>query len=338
MGVQLGKIVSGRTIERGELSGRKIAIDAYNWLYQFLTIIRDRETGEPLKAPDGRITSHISGILYRTARLIETGIKPVWVFDGEPPEFKSVVEERKKIREEARERYEEALKAGKTDELFLAAQQATVLTEDMVNDAKRLIELMGLPVVQAPSEGEAECAFLCSTGKVFATASQDFDSLLFGSPRIVRNLSISERRKVSGMYVKVEPELIELERVLSDLKLTREQLVVVCMLMGTDYNPGIKGIGPKRAVELVRKFKDPTEVFSAVDWDSQFEGKTVEPEKILNFFLHPPVSDAEIKFRKPDENGLLEMLVGEMGFSEERVRKVLEILSKPVQTSLSVFG
>ncbi|MEM7815770.1 MAG: flap endonuclease-1, partial [Candidatus Aenigmatarchaeota archaeon] len=247
MGVSLSGLVLGKEISIEELRGKRIAIDANNTLYQFLSTIRDRFTGEPLRDSNGEITSHLSGLFYRTAKLVEEGIEPVFVFDGEPPEFKrETIENRVHIREEAKRKWEEALEKGEIEKVKTYAQGAARLTDDMVEESKNLLEYMGVPWVQAPSEGEAEASFLAKKGTVWAAGSQDWDSLLFGAPRLVRNLTISGRRKVARKekYVVVSPELVELDSVLKSLGITNEQLILIGILVGTDYNMGgVKGFG-----------------------------------------------------------------------------------------------
>ncbi len=326
MGVNLGKIVPKKEIELQELSGKVIAIDAYNMLYQFLTTIRDRMTGEPLKDHKGRITSHLSGLFYRTTNFVEAGLKPVFVFDGKPPEFKKkTLEMREEAKKKALEKWLEALEAGEEAKTY--AQAAALLTDDMVNDAKTLLKLMGIPFVQAPSEGEAQAAFMVAKGDAWASASQDYDSLLFGSPRLVRNLSITGKRKLprKEVYIEIKPELIVLDDLLKELGITREQLIVMGILIGTDYNPdGIKGIGPKKALELVKKYKTLEAVIRHVNWNFDVDAKD-----IYNFFLNPPVTeDYTLSWEEPDEEGLIKFMVDEHDFSEERVKKALNKLKQ----------
>lgn len=326
MGVNLGELIPRKEIELIDLSGKKIAIDAYNQIYQFLSIIRDKTTGEPLRDSKGRPTSHLSGLFYRTAKIIETGIKPVFVFDGEPPSFKKkTIEEREKRKEEAEEKLKEALEKG---EAAITYAQATArVTEEIVEESKKLLRLMGIPVVQAKSEGEAQCAFMVRKGDVFASASQDYDSLLFGSPKLVRNLSLTGKRKLprKEVYVEVKPELIELDNVLKTLKISRQQLIIMGILIGTDYNPGgVKGIGPKKALEIARRIKNPETIKKMVKWEFD-----VEPEEIFNFFMNPPVTEKyEIKWEKPKREELIKFMVEEHDFSYERVKKTLDSLEK----------
>ncbi|HEY9247084.1 MAG TPA: flap structure-specific endonuclease, partial [Candidatus Methanoperedens sp.] len=188
MGVDLGDLFEKKEIEISELKGKVIAIDAFNALYQFLSIIRQRD-GTPLMDSHGEITSHLSGFLYRTTNLVEEGIKPVFVFDGEPPSFKAAtIEERKKIRALAMEKWEEAKALGSEDVLKFA-QASSQIKGNMIEDAKRLLGFMGFPVVQAPSEGEAQASFMVQNNDAYAVGSQDYDALLFGAPVVVRNLT-----------------------------------------------------------------------------------------------------------------------------------------------------
>ncbi len=330
MGVQLKNLLVKQEVSMEELKGRRIAIDAFNWIYQFLSIIRDRYTQQPLRNSEGKITSHISGIFYRTAKLIENGIKPVWVFDGKSPDFKIVAEKRKEIKENAKKRLEEAMAKGDMEEARIAAQQTATLTTEMIEESKMVLKAMGVPVVQAPSEGEAQCAYLCMTGKVYAVSSQDADSLLFGAPRLLRNLSITGKRKVPRKmtYVKINPEIIELKKLLSSLNISREQLVILGMLVGTDFNPGISGIGPKRALELVKREKSLENVLSKIEWEKQFEHEVIPAEKIYNFFVNPPVSETGIEYPSLNKQELEELMVHKFEFSKERVEKTIKLLEQ----------
>jgi len=337
MGVDISSLVAGRPVELVELSGRHIAVDAFNILYQFLAIIRDRMTGEPLRDSQGRVTSHLSGLLYRTSNLIEAGIKPVFVFDGKPPEFKhATVEERKAAREEAKRKWEEAKERGEPAMKY--AQAASRLTDEMIESAKQLLDYLGVPHLQAASEGEMQCAYMCKTGDVWAAASQDFDALMTGSPRLVRNLSISGRRKVpkKETYIEVKPEIIELDKILEGLGVTQEQFIIMGILIGTDYSPGVKGVGPKTALQLVKEHRTLEEVLKNVEWESE-----VDAESVFQFLLNPAVKKDyknKLVWEEPDYGKLAEFMVEEHDFSRERVQKVIDRLQaateKGTQSSL----
>ncbi|HIP65548.1 MAG TPA: flap endonuclease-1 [Pyrodictium sp.] len=331
MGVNIREIIPKdaiREIVLEELRGKIVTIDAYNALYQFLTAIRQPD-GTPLMDSKGRITSHLSGLFYRTINLMEHGIKIVYVFDGKPPEMKYIeIERRKKVKSEAVKKYEEAIKAGKLEEARRYAQMASKLTDEMVEDAKKLLDAMGVPYVQAPAEGEAQAAHMARKGDAWSAASQDYDALLFGAPRLVRNLAISGRRKLprKNVYIELKPELIELEKVLKALNITREQLILIGIIIGTDYNPdGVKGIGPKTALKMVKAYKDPYKLLKNLP-RTEFP---IDPEKIFNYFLNPPVTDNyKLEWHEPNEKRIYELLVVEHDFSPERVKNAIERLKK----------
>jgi flap endonuclease-1 len=324
MGVNLGDLVPKTPVDLDNLCGKKIAIDAYNALYQFLAIIRQPD-GTPLKDHSGMITSHLSGLFYRTCNLIEKGIKAVYVLDGMAPALKEAeIKRRSKVKEEAQIRYEKALTEGKAEEARTYAQMTSRLKDYMADDSKRLLKCMGVPWVQAPSEGEAQAAYLAKKGDTDYCASQDFDSLLFGAPMLLRNLTISGRRKLprKKVYVEVVPEIVEMRRLLNELEITHEQLIDIGILIGTDFNPdGVKGIGPKTALKLIKKHGSLEEALHEIQ-EVEFPA---EPRVIKEIFLHPRVTDNYVlPWRDPDLEETVNFLCNEKDFSEDRVRKALE--------------
>jgi flap endonuclease-1 len=318
------------TIKLEDLSGKSIAIDAYNALYQFLAIIRQPD-GTPLKDSTGRVTSHLSGLLYRTSNLVEIGIKPIYVFDGVPPTLKEVeIKRRKKVKEEALVRYERAITEGKTEEARMYAQATSHLKDYMAEDSKKLLDLMGIPWVQAPSEGEAQAAHVARRGDADYCASQDYDSLLFGAPRLARNITISGRRRLpsKNVFIEVTPEVVELKDVLSACVISYEQLIDVGILIGTDYNPdGIKGLGPKTALKLIKEYGNIDIALPHLK-NAEFP---VEHQKIRDIFLNPEVTDNyRIEWKEPDAQGVVDFLCRQRDFSEDRVRKALEKMQKGI--------
>ncbi len=322
MGVNLRDLLSFQQLGLKELSGRIIAIDAMNTLYQFLSIIRQPD-GASLMDSKGNVTSHLSGIFYRTINLLEAGIKPVYVFDGKPPELKSgTVEERRRIRKEATKMWGEALERGDLEEARKFAQASAKLTDEMVEESKKLLDAMGVPHVQAPSEGEAQASYMARRGDVWGVASQDYDSLLYNSPYLVRNLTISGRRKLprKNIYVKVEPELVTLDENLRSLGITREQLIGIGILLGTDYNEGAKGVGVKTALKLIKEK-------GSIERVVEEEKLEIDPpvEQIKQLFLKPEITDNyEIRWEPVDKNQVFSILVDEHDFSRDRVQKGLE--------------
>ncbi len=340
MGVNLKELIPQEAVrvvgDLRELKGKVVAIDAYNALYQFLAAIRQPD-GTPLKDRQGRVTSHLSGLFYRTINFMEAGIKPVYVFDGKPPELKAKeIAERMSVREEAAKKYAEALSKGDLEAARRYAQMSSRLTNEMVEDAKKLLNAMGVPWVQAPSEGEAQAAHLAKKGDAWAAASQDYDSLLFGAPRLLRNLTISGRRKLprKNVYVEIKPEIIELNTLLRVLNLTREQLIDIAILLGTDYNPsGVKGVGPKTAYRLIRTYGTLEKALKALPGASF----PVPPEKIKELFLNPPVTDEyKVEWREPNLEELMGILVKEHDFSPERVKNAYERLRKAYRENIKV--
>ena len=316
MGVDLGDLLRKKKIEIKDLSGRWVAVDAFNTLYQFLSIIRQKD-GTPLMDSSGRVTSHLSGLLYRTTNLLDEGLKVAFVFDGEPPSFKSeTLQQRSSAREKAEAAWEAARASG--EDGFKYAQASSRLNAEILQDARRLIEAMGLPIVQAPSEGESQAAHMAGRGDVYIVGSQDYDSLLFGAPRVVRNLAITGKRKLprKNIYVDVEPEEIDLEEGLDALGISRKQLVEIGILCGTDFNSGLPRVGPKTALKLIREKGDLESVLK--DQNAEIENYA----EIREFFLHPLVTDDyAIKMSKPNVNKIVSFLVEERDFDAERVEK-----------------
>jgi flap endonuclease-1 len=324
LGVNLRDIVPKAAVKLEDLGGKSIAIDAYNALYQFLAIIRQPD-GTPLKDSTGKVTSHLSGLFYRTSNLMEMGMKPIYVFDGVPPVLKEIeIKRRRQVKVEAAVKYEQALAKGKIAEARMYAQAATSMKDYMENDSKRLISLMGLPWIQAPSEGEAQAAHITKKGNADYCASQDYDSLLFGAPMLLRNVTISGRRKLpsKNVYVDIVPEVIELAKVLKECGITREQLIDVGILIGTDFNPdGIRGLGPKTALKLIRQHGTLENALPYIE-NAKFPA---EPQRIREIFLHPKVTDNyELEWKEPNREGIVDFLCREKDFSEDRVRKALE--------------
>jgi len=324
MGVDLGDIVVAHETPLEEIGGR-VGVDAYNALYGFLANIRQRD-GTPLKDSKGRVTSHLSGLLYRTANLYEAGIKPCYVFDGEPPALKTkTVKERKERRDEAEEAYEEAARRGDEAAMLKHAQQATRLEPPQVETSVALLDALNVPWVEAPSEGEAQAVRMCEDDALDSVGSQDYDALLFGAQTLVRNLTIRGR---GGN--ELTPERIVLEETLEELGLTREELVEVAILVGTDYNEGIHGYGPKTALETVREggFKEAVE-----DHADEFEAEIDEVKKL---FLEPETTgDYTVEWDVPDGDEVVALLCDEHDFSRDRVTDAVErIENATTQSSL----
>ena len=322
MGVALTPIVVKEPLTLEALRGRLLAVDGPAELYQFLALIRLRD-GTPLRDSKGRVTSHLNGLFYRVTRLIaDYGLKLVFVFDGPPPERKRAELAR---RREIRQRYEaerdEALRSGDLAAAYSKSTMTSKLTREMVGEARELLRMMGIPTVQAPSEAEAQAAHMAASGAVWAAGSKDYDSLLFGASRLVRFITISGKEFLPsrGTFRPIEPELIDLERFLQALRITRTQLIDLAILVGTDFNDGVKGIGPKKALKLVQDHgaieRMPEAVRSAVG----------DVDEIRQIYLQPSITDAfDVRFGEPDFGAIVNFLCTEREFSKDRVTAALE--------------
>jgi len=330
MGTKLKDITVKQEIDIPSLKNKSLVVDSYNVLYQFLSTIRMRD-GSLLTDSEGNVTSHLVGLLSRTTYLMDKGLKLAFVFDGKPPALKTAERKRRKeAKIKAQEEYEVAKERGDMETMKKFASRTTVLTKDMVEEAKKLVAALGLPVVQAPSEGEAQAAYMVNQGDIYAEVSQDYDALLFGVPRLVRNLTITERKKMPSKlsYATVKPELIVLKDNLNHLEITQEQLIAMGILIGTDYNiGGIKGIGPKNALKLVKKYgEDFDELFKEAKWKEHFE---MEWQEVFDTIKNIPTSDDyNLEWKGPDEKALYKLLCEEHEFAQERVDNIIKKLTK----------
>lgn len=332
MGVALSNIIESSNISIEELFDKKIAVDALNWIYQFLSIIRQKD-GEALQDSKGRVTSHLSGLFYRNIKLIESGIRPLYVFDGKPTEMKKETnQKRRDIREEAKREWKEALSKGDYEEAKKYAQRSVTITDEILDDSKKLLDALGIQVIQAKTEGEALCSVMAKNNDVYAVATQDYDSLLFGAPRLIRNLSITGKRKRGDSFIEIHPEIFILKDILDKLEIDHDQLILLGILVGTDFNPGgVAGFGPKKALELVKEKKTIKHVFEEIEW-----GFDAEPEKIFSLFKHPDAGHYNIEFKELDKEKVKKILVDEHDFSEERIDNGLKRLeTKADQKSLN---
>ncbi len=299
--------------------GGTAAIDAYNALYQFLSGIRQAD-GAPLMDDQGRVTSHLSGLLFRTANLIEKNITPIYVFDGKPPAFKSkTLDGRRVVREHAKEEWERAVKEGDDAAARKYAMASSRVDAYITDSSKQLLSALGIAWIQAPEEGEAQSAYMAENGDVTFAVSQDYDSLLFGCPTLVRNVTVSGKRKIRGKIISVYPERLSCFEVCSHLGVTREELIQIALLIGTDYNSGVLGVGPKTALKIVKSGGFHDRIGESENAD--------EPERLLDYFMHPKVTrEYTITHASADRDTVMELLCEEHGFTPERVEAGLDRL------------
>lgn len=340
MGTQLSSILITKKSSIEELSGKKLVVDSYNMIYQFLSSIRQQD-GSSLMDSQGNITSHLSGLFFRTTKLMKNNIKLAFVFDGEAPQLKKEEHERRaELKKEAQRKYELAVEKKDLELMKKYASRTSVLTKEMTEESKDLINAIGLPIIQAPSEGEAQAAHMAQKKEFFGLVSQDTDGLLFGSPRIIKNLSISGKRKIAGTtsYETIDPEIIDLDENLNNLGINNDQLIVIAMLCGTDFNiGGIKGIGPKKALDLVKKHRTKFDnLFKEEKWNQFFDYSW---QKVFNTIKDMPFTDDySLHWRQKDTRKIYEILVEKHDFSKNRIENALtEITKKQGQKGLGEF-
>ncbi len=340
MGLPFRDIVTPQELGWDALADRTLAVDAYNAIYQFLATIRQAD-GQPFADPNGATTSHLMGVFYRTTALLSEGVRPVWVFDGKPPELKAgTLRARFQAKEKAAAAWKEALAAGDLETARKKAAATSRLTRPMAEEVQELLRALGVPSVQAPSEGEAQAAVMAARGQVWAAASEDYDSLLFGAPRLVRGLAARGHRGATP-----RAQVIDREKLLATLGISSEELILVGVLVGTDFNEGAKGFGPKRALKLAQEH---------LGWEASLARaglNAAEVAPVAELFRHPDVTDVpSVSFSPPNANSVGEILVVRHGFSEARVTAALgRVQRRPLrpgvtaepkgrQTLLDTFG
>ena len=323
MGFNLSPLIVKQNLTLDDLWGRVLAVDANNLLYQFLSLIRMRD-GRPFTDSSGHVTSHLIGLLLRTTRLVaDFNIRPVFVFDGKPPPEKmGTLQGRRSARDKARREWKDAVERGDLSSAWSKAVRMDSLTHEMQEDAKQVLLLLGIPTVQAPQEGEAQAAHMAKRGDAWAANSRDFDSVLFGAPRLVRYLTISGQEYLPsrGVSRPLIPELIDLTNLLGKLQLTLEQLVDLAILVGTDFNEGVAGVGPKTALKLIKTHgnleKLPTRLSSKLPPNL---------ERLRKLFLHPEVTnDYSVRYSDTNEEGLVKFLCEERSFARDKVNLAIE--------------
>lgn len=330
MGVALTELLIKKGITVESLQGKTLVVDTPMWLYQFLSSIRQRD-GTLLTDSQGNPTSHLVGLFARMLNMHQQNIKLAFVFDGEPPSLKKkVLEQRKKMKKEAEKKYKEAVKVDDEELMKRYGSMTSRLTREMIQEAKELVQACGFPVIEAPSEAEAQAARIVQEDKAFAISTNDADALLFGAPRIIRNLNMAGRRKRTNKlaYETISPDIISLSENLNVLSIDQSQLIALAMLVGTDYNPkGIKGIGPKNALKLVKQFKaDLDSLFKQVKWDDHFDYSW---EQVFDLIKNTKTTEKYLlEWGTVNKDNILKLLVGKHDFSPERINLQLKPLEE----------
>lgn len=328
------------------LNGKKVGIDAYVMIYQMLARVRRAEEGGQEFSFQGNVTSHLIGIFQRCIYLLENGLKVCAIMDGPPVSMKErILQERASRRQEAERLRQEAMEEEDLETADKYAQAAISVTEQILDDSRKLFSLLGIPVVNAVHDAEAQIAQMVRFNVLDACVSQDYDSFAFGAPYVIRNLTVSQKRMIRGKTITVLPEQYYLDKILTGLEITQDQLILAGMLIGTDFNNGVKGVGPKTALKLVKEYPTLEAIkphieakFTADDysWDYYFP---VDPDEIMSYFKNPPYNDvSDPKFGKVDSKGVTHFLVEERGFNRENVEnRMKKVLKMQRQSSLSSF-
>jgi flap endonuclease-1 len=334
MGIkQLSKLIGEhapsaiKEISLEALNGRKIAIDASMQIYQFLVAVRsDGGGGGPsssLTNEAGEVTSHLQGMWYRTLRFVEAGIKPVYVFDGKPPTLKGgELAKRKEAKDKAQKDLAAATEAGNVEDMERFSKRTVHMTKDHIADCMKLIRLMGMPVVEAPCEAEAQCAELAKAGLVYGAASEDMDTLTFGTPKLIRKMFATAESKIPVLE-------FDHKKILDGFEMTNDQFIDVCILAGCDYCDTIKGVAATTAFKLIKQHGNLEEVLKNVDKEKI--PKDVDYDEVRKLFVTPEVTEAskiELKWGEPDREGLIQFLVTERQFNPERINKGIDKLMK----------
>lgn len=331
MGLQIGDLVARKDVKIEELKGKIIAIDAFNAIYQFLSSIRQQD-GTPLMDDKKRVTSHLSGLFYRNISLLSEGVKLIYVFDGEYHILKGKTHDiRNEAKENMKEKYEESKEEGDMEGMRRYSSAFIKLNKEMIEESKELLEAMGIAIVQAPGEGEMQAAELVKMGEAYAVGSQDYDALVVGATRLIQNLTLARQRKTRSGIIYISPEMIEHGRVLNELGIDQDQLICLAILVGSDFNPGgVKGIGPKKALALVKQKKYPAIIFKELEEQGKLDFNWQE---VFEIFKKPNVKKEKPIFKKLDEEKIIDILVKRHDFSLERVQKQLDKLKESKKDS-----
>jgi flap endonuclease-1 len=327
LGVNLTPILKREQTSLKALKSTSFAIDASIEIHQFLALVRKRD-GSLFTDSQGRVTSHLIGLLTRTSRLIaDFDMKPVFVFDGKPnPLKRRTIEIRREARKKAEVEYVEAVSKKDYAKAWSKAVMTGRVTGSVLDDSKRLLTLMGVPWLEALEDAEAQASYMAARGDVWAVGSKDYDCLLYGAPILARYLTLTGREWLPAQKRSrpLIPELIKLSENLALLGITREQLVDLAILVGTDFNQGVRGIGPKKALKLVRDYgsieRMPEEIMSKLKEDVN---------SVRQVFLNPRVREKYVLKRSPpDRDGLVKFLSEERDFNKERVERLIERLMR----------
>ena len=325
MGCNLRDLANAEDTTVEAMRGKRVGIDSFLLAFQFLTTIRDRSPtgdGGPLKSDNGKVVAHLMGFLSRASMMLAKGVKPVFIFDGSHPDLKKdEMDARRAKREQAEADWKAALEVGDFATAQKMAQRCVKYTPEMVEESIEMLTLMGIPAFRAKAEGEAQAAVMAANGQLDAVATQDWDALLYGAPVVIRNLT-SDGSKRMGRVIRAQR--IELSQLLTENELTRDQLIDLAIMIGTDFHPGIKGIGPKTGLKLIKEY-------STIEAVCEAKGKDISDrlDEIREVFRNHPVVEVDDDFLKQgdvDVEGLKKFLVEDRQFSLKRFDNAMDLL------------
>jgi len=258
-----------------DVGGSVVAVDAHNWLYRYLTTTVRFTSDAKYTTADGEEVANLVGVVQGLPKFFEHDLTPVFVFDGSVADLKEdEVAQRREEREKREEKLEAARERGDAEAISRLDSQTQRLTDTILTTTREVFEHLDVPIVDAPAEGEAQAAHMARQGTVDYVGTEDYDALLLGAPLTLRQLTSSG-----------DPELMDFEATLDHHGITWEQLVDAAILMGTDFNPGIDGVGPKTAITLVKEHGDLWGALEARDEHID------HGDRIRAMFLEPTVTD-----------------------------------------------
>ncbi|MFC7185533.1 flap endonuclease-1 [Halorubrum yunnanense] len=309
-----------RDVAFEEIEGSVVAVDAHNWLYRYLTTTVKWTSDEAYTTADGVEVANLIGVVQGLPKFFEHDLIPVMVFDGAVTDLKAdEVADRREKRERAEAKRAAAEERGDAVEAARLEARTQRLTDAIQETTRELLRLLDVPIVEAPAEGEAQCAHMASTGTVDHAGSEDYDTLLFGAPTTLRQLTS-----------KGDPELMDLAATIDELGLDRRGLIDVAMLCGTDFNEGVHGVGPKTAVKAVKEHGD---LWGALDARG---AEIPNADEIRELFADPPATDVDVDVDvNPDVAAARAYVVDEWGVAADEVERGFErIEESQVQTGL----
>ena len=346
MGVKIQDLIIRTPLEISQLAGKTMAIDGPNIIFSLFSFSYKNQQFDltnTMTDRTQRVISHLYGLLYRVNFFYHKKILPLFCFDGRVSDLKRMItKDQLQDFRVTRQWYQEAMAQGNLKRAREIALGKEFLWSNIIDESKQLLNALGVPYIDSPASAESQCAYLVNSQIVQYANSQDFDSLLFGCPRTIQNLSKSLKRKVQGkwIYTKVTPYLVDLHSILQTLQLDQFQLVDLALLIGTDYNSGVKNIGPKTALFLIKKYHSLEEFMRSEKQKYDFSHLTQEIiDRVRKIFLFPDVLETigSLQWELPNKGKVIELLCEDHRLNKERVENNLKKVIQNYTTCLTYF-